>query len=740
MSAIQNKLVGGLMLLSVVTPDVSLAQGEATGGPPSATGTEAVRLKEVSVTATRTERPVEEIPATVTVIDEQEIEQHLVTDIKDLTRYEPGVSVRTEVARFGNSGFNIRGIDGNRVLILLDGVRVPDQLVGGPIVLGRDLVDMDSLKTVEIVRGSASSLYGSDAIGGVVAYATKDPADYLAPDRPRFASLKGQYSSADRGAAANVTFAAGGGAVEGMLLYTRRDAAETDNQGTNNASGASRTTPNPQDIASNGVLAKFVFHADPQNQFKFTVDGLDRDTATDVISNQTSTVQSQLADDNARRARFSLGHEYTNPAGGGFQKARWQVYYQDASTKEHVDERRLVSGTNRLRVSDFQFLQTLTGVEAQLESNFPVGSAAHRLIYGLDASLTDTSRPRDRIEYNLTAGTSTKTVAGETFPNKTFPDTDMTRAGAYVQDEIAWDNSRFTLIPGLRYDTYKMTPHPDAEFANANLSGFTVKPVRESALSPKLGALYQLTSALSVYGQYARGFRSPPFDSAQTAFSNFALGYEVMPNPDLKAERSDGFEIGLRGRGAASRFGVALFDNRYRDFIDTVLVSAVDTNGNGIAQEFQARNLTRVRIRGAEARGDLDLGGGFSVLGALAYAKGDNEETHVPLDSIDPVKAVLGLRYGAGDRWGMELVATAVEAKDRVSSATLFKAPGYGTLDVLGHYRFSRQASLNWGVFNLADKKYWQWSDVRGVATTDVARDRYTQPGRNASANFKYQF
>ena len=110
----------------------------------------------------------------------EDIENELSRDIKDLIRYEPGISVSNSAGRFGLSGFNVRGIDGNRVLIEVDGIPVPDSFgIGSFASAGRDFVDIESLKQVEILRGAASSLYGSDAIGGVVAFVTKDPADYF---------------------------------------------------------------------------------------------------------------------------------------------------------------------------------------------------------------------------------------------------------------------------------------------------------------------------------------------------------------------------------------------------------------------------------------------------------------------------------------------------------------------------------------------------------------------------------
>ena len=156
------------------------------------TPADATEVDKVTVTATRSEKPVSLAPATVSVISADEMEDGLVKDIKDLVRDEPGVSVRNAPARFtaagsstgrdGNAGFNIRGLEGNRVLIVVDGVRVPDGFAFGAQSTGRgDYVDLDILKSVEIVRGPASALYGADGLAGSVSFITKDPSDILKP-------------------------------------------------------------------------------------------------------------------------------------------------------------------------------------------------------------------------------------------------------------------------------------------------------------------------------------------------------------------------------------------------------------------------------------------------------------------------------------------------------------------------------------------------------------------------------
>ncbi len=186
------------------------------------------------------------MPATVSVLTSDVIENRLVKDIKDLIRFEPGVAVRSAPSRFtaagastgrdGNSGFNIRGLEGNRVLIQVDGVRTPDSYSFGAQSVGRgDYVDLDILKSVEIVRGPASALYGSDGLAGAVSFITKDPSDLLTDGRDWSVKARAGYASGRRQLVRRVVVAAGRmGRWESSIAYTRRDGEGQKTGGHNN--------------------------------------------------------------------------------------------------------------------------------------------------------------------------------------------------------------------------------------------------------------------------------------------------------------------------------------------------------------------------------------------------------------------------------------------------------------------------------------------------------------------------
>ena len=262
----------------------------------------------ITVTATRTPQKIEDVPVTVSVITDRQIADQLASDVKDLVRFEPGVSVRRAPSRFGaaqgvtgrdgNAGFNIRGLEGNRVLIQVDGVRVPDGFDFGAQSAGRgDYVDVGLVKSVEILRGPASALYGSDGLAGAVSFVTSDPADFL--KKGDIAGLaRAAYDSADDQFSETAILAGRSGQWSAMVAYTRRDGHELDNKGSINAPNATRTTPNPQDTRSNAVLGKLVWDPNEQHRIRLTFDHLDSHVATNVLSGILGSVTNVVTQGN----------------------------------------------------------------------------------------------------------------------------------------------------------------------------------------------------------------------------------------------------------------------------------------------------------------------------------------------------------------------------------------------------------------------------------------------------------
>lgn len=691
----------------------------------------------ITVSATRHAEAVSDVPATVSVISAEQIQDNFVTDIKDLIRYEPGVSVRSAPARFtaagsstgrdGNSGFNIRGLEGNRVLIITDGIRVPDSFSFGAQSVGRgDYLDMDTLKSVEILRGPASALYGSDGIAGAVSFITKDPEDYLKDGRSFALQGTPSYTSADKTFSSNAVGAFGEGPWSAMVSFTRRDGHELDTMGTNDSKNTDRTTPNPQDILTNAVLAKAVYKVNDAHRLRFTYEYFDSVMDATVFSAiakpplaSTSTLW-LTAHDTSKRNRYSLDHRYDGAPGDLIESAFWAGYYQQSKTRQFSAEDRNTAA-DRTRINTFN--NDVWGLTGQVDLAFSTGDVPHLVIAGVDASFAHQEGVRD----------GTIPPAGETYPTRAFPNTDFTLAGVFVQDEISLLEGRLKLYPALRLDHYSLDPKADPL-----LTGLAPATQSKSHVSPKFGLLYAITPKIKLFGNYAEGFKAPSPSQVNNAFSNIISNYRSVPNPNLRPESSQTIEGGLRYVDETFSLSGTIFSGQYKDFIDQVQVGGNFTAVNPAI--FQFINQGSVLINGAEFKGTVDLGSGFDTVLAVSYAHGSSKNAGVrqPLDSIDPVKIVAGLGYrDPSDLWGGRISVTHSEGKDasRVSSTLCsggcYRPGAFNIVDATAFWNINQNFTARVGAFNIFDAKYSWWSDVRGLAASSPVIDAYTQPGRN---------
>jgi hemoglobin/transferrin/lactoferrin receptor protein len=693
----------------------------------------------VTITATRTEKKVSEAPATVSVISADQIDDQLATDIKDLLKFEPGVAVRSSPARFtvagsstgrdGNSGFNIRGLEGNRVLIQVDGIRVPDSFSFGAQADGRGgYVDLDLLKSMEILRGPASALYGSDGVAGAVSFITKDPGDFLAGDRTFGGQAKVGYNSADLSWGEGLVATGRVGDWQAMIAYTRRDGHEQETKGSNGAANTDRTTANPQDASSNAVLAKLIFSPTDSQRLRLTYDHLDSVLDTNVLSAIAkppligSSVLALKTHDTTRRDRIGLDYRYAAEA-GLIQAADVAAYFQTSRTNQFGAEDRNTSA-DRTRINKFD--NRLYGVSATLQSRFTTGALSHHFVYGGDVSTTHQVSLRD----------GTVPPVGESFPTRAFPTTDYTLAGLFAQDEIGALGGRLMIYPAVRFDSYKLDPKPDAL-----LTTLVPKGQDGSRVSPKIGVVFKLTPTVGLFVNAAAGFKAPAPGQVNNAFANLVANYKSVPNPDLRPETSQTVEGGLRLTHAGWSASATAFTGAYKNFIDQVMIGGSFTPADPAI--FKYMNLNRTTISGFEARGQVDLGGGFGAMGALSYSKGTTKAStgKIPLDSVEPWKVVAGLTYReAQGRFGGQLTLTHSAAKqsDRVGSVcapSCYTPSDFTILDATAWWAPTPSATLRMGVFNLTDEKYTWWSDVRSLSSASVVTDAYTQPGRNAGVS-----
>ncbi|MCC4612569.1 TonB-dependent hemoglobin/transferrin/lactoferrin family receptor [Xanthomonas campestris pv. esculenti] len=728
--------------LSLALPAVPLCAHAADADAGGESAREVHDFDRLQVTATRTQRALVDVPGTVDVIDREQLDNQLVRELKDLFRYTPGVSVTTNSGRFtGASGIRVRGLDGNRVAILVDNVPVPDTFAFGSYLnANRNFVDLETLKRVEVVRGPASALYGSDALGGVVAFVTKDPSDYLSDDTSSYVGLKFGYEGDWNGLFAGATGAFGGERWSGMVAVAHRQGQEAQNQGDIRSRDFTRTAANPQQVDGRSVLTKLVYAPSARQRFKLTVEGnedygsIDALTSIDTRSPSASLrILSQEGRDHQTRARVSLRHEIDALDSALADDLQWQMYRQDSESLQRTNELR---GNNTRRHNEHTFDQRVYGLLVNAHKAIDTGTLRHEITYGLDGTWTDTRAKRDGYSVNLANGAVTNRVGQDVFPVRDFPTSETTKLGLYAQDEISLLDGRLSLTPGVRVDYFRLSPRLDNIFREDN-PGVAAATIDQTRVSPKFGAVWRFSDAWSAYANYAHGFRAPPYNDVNIGFTNLQGRYTAIANPDLKAETSRGGELGLRFNDALGYLGLAVYYTDYRDFIESNAPAGVNADGFMV---FQSRNVDDVVIKGAEARGGLDLGvlagwQGWSLNSAVAYSEGDNLTDNTPLNSVDPLRGTLGVAFDS-DRWGAELIGSFVARKRRPQLASYYTPAGYATLDLMGHWEFAPGARLTAGLFNLADRRYVDWNALpNGTLAGSTVVDRFTGAGRTAAVS-----
>ena len=703
-------------------------------------------IEPVVVTADRNAQTLDKAAPNVSVIGRKTLNQASAQNLDDIVMYEFGVSVPSDNNRRGHAGINIRGIDGNRILMMVDGVRIPESYAGGGsngAISGRDMVESDTLKQVDIVKGPYSALYGSDALGGVVNMVTLSPSDFVDAGKRGYFGLKHSYRGRDRSHGVTATVAGFHENAEGLLMLTRRQGHETENMGSDTSYSTARTATNPQKNNAYNILAKGNIGNERhrlETLYEQYYHANDTVLANGLGSQSRGPVTIATSESNARdrirRQRIEAGYRYTGE--GRLKEANLTAYQQKLRTEDDaVDASITRMGTRQLgnstRYSDYGFNQTIRGLNGRSVWEFD-GAVKQTVVAGAEYKHTETARPRDSLTVDNLTGAVSKVYAGSTYPNKTFPDSKRKTFSVYAQDSLTFGNG-IVLTPALRYEKDKLNTSTDQAYLNANPSG-TATRFSDSAFTPSLRLSVPMGEQFTSFATYSQGFRTPPFDSATMAFANTTYGYAVIPNANLKSERSNSFELGMKFKNERARAQVTAFYNRYRNFIDRTEVGTTSIGGRPIIQ-YQYQNLDRVKTYGAEASAAYKFLPGWQVSGSIAWMRGKQQDG-TPLDSAYPLNGVLGVDY-AQEKWGGDTKLRWSKKHSRVSSDSIFQAPGYGVWDVGAWYKPSKNVEIGANIYNIGNKKYWQHADVAGMSRSSVM-DLYTETGRNFAATVQLKF
>ena len=709
--------------------------------------------EELIVISSRIPTVASEVIGSVDSISSQDLDLKMIDGLAELVRFIPGVSAHKE-NQYGRSfteDLHIRGIHGGAIY-LIDGQRISDSYTG----YGRDIVDTDLLKKVEIMKGPSSVEYGSDGLAGAISYVTKDPSD-LVEGGDRYLSINASTQQSNKQEKLNFLTAAAGENIEGLLQLVHRGLNET------KIHDGFSLDANPFEGNQKSLLAKTIIHSSETTIFSLVADMQEWDG--DWIVNTEKgfvyfpaprAVSSSIGEDEGSRERINFKIDLSPKNSSLLDTGSFTVFTQDTEQRQLTVQQQVsflngmqAAPTPTMRMSDFEFNQSLKGMTLQAYKTL----TKHQMVYGLDYERTETTRPRMRAETNLITGTVSFSVDGENYPNKTFPDSKSVRKALFFNDRINLSDNQILSL-GVRYDNYELNTSIDSYFLNGNSLGYQIKDVGDSETSIKVGYLYDISPDLTFYSQYSEGFRAPDYESANTVFTNFAYRYTVRPNPNLQSETSKSYEIGFRGQQDLGEWKLTLFKNRVKDFINA---EAIGFSPLGLVI-YQYDNHEGVEIEGLEFEYNREISQSLYAKFAVAISSGEDDAGE-SLAEVDPKEVIIGLDWiSSNEKWGMQGLVNLVDSsKDDLKGVPTVgighecgtpgnectpraTTSGYGLIDIFGFYNHNDNFQLRLSVENLTDKKYIRWASVAELPENDEELDLFGEPGRSINASFRYRF
>ncbi len=686
--------------------------------------------EEVTVTATRTQVATVDTAVPVTVVTRKEIEEETPNTIGDIFRDLPGTSVTNEGAFQVRP--RIRGLDSNRILILVDGERLNSARTStSQSGIEPGLVGTEQIETVEVVRGAGSVLYGTDALAGTVNIITKDTPRRETNGLRLGTVLNGYFTSSEKG---------------------RRGSLEVN--------GSSRWFAFR--VAQSLERFNSYFSGDPDGD---EIDGVTDDG--EVLNSQSHGGNTQITtrfflnDSNdlklnfERRRAASIGSPTLvgvfnayfpfsdrDKFSGRYESTDINKYLARISASGYY-QRQKRNFTNILSVlpvppffpGEFQFSETVTDTKSagfDVQTNWLLGTK--NFLTAGSSFFRDTNRD-DRYVEILTGDYSVfppVLVRREDF-SPSVPDSEFGSFAGFVQDEFR-ATDRLSLIGGIRVErfssksertagfglpvvvTQELTP---AEIDALGLSGFEGGlNIHQSSVTGDFGAVYKITDSVSLTGRIGRSFRVP------NLFERFftgpgSIGGFVVGNPNLEPESGVNLDFGAKFKTSRLAGSVTFFNNTYKNFLSSVQI--FDANGNPYLDNFgglfQTRNIARARIQGVEAELEIPfrIGNGFLTPGGnFSYLRGDNLDEDQPLNTITPFKTVLNLHWqDLTNRYYGEWQTRIVNKQERLSTSFFSSnggaEPGFAVSEIRGGYHFRREnyrLGFNAGVTNLFDRFY----------------------------------
>ncbi|MFQ2858170.1 TonB-dependent hemoglobin/transferrin/lactoferrin family receptor [Aeromonas caviae] len=709
------------MLLSGTALAASDPAGvDTTDMPPELKGRETIVVK-----GQRIEQKLSDVSGSITVITEEDLDRQVATELTDVFKNEPGVSVTGSAGRPQN--IIIRGMGGNRVLIIKDGVRVSDGFGADDLndKVGRFSFDLDDVKQIEVAKGAGSSLHGSDAIGGTIVISTKQPEDYL-QGQDAYLSSKVLHDGSSDKQKLSATGAARIRDTEHLLRLSGWQGHETANYDESrilaDLDGLSASTSSRIQLNEHHLL---------RLELDYFEDNAERDQGPREVPQPDGKWQvRQYHEQGSQRTQGGkLAWEASNLDTILADSLTWSAYgnhSKNTANKRSLLQNDLLSGYPRYRSERelATFTEHLIGSELDIRRDLVTGPIEHKLSYGIELARTRHERPVEKLM--LEAGIPQPTQSAP------FSRARTDRAGVWLGDVASLGQWQFT--PTLRMDHQWLTPLDGSHDSNHSWH-----------LSPSLATSYRFNDQWRSWLSYANGFRAPSYDKVYGNIPHyFALPpFEIIANTGLKEETSHSIEWALSGEGDNWSIKPALFYNRYYNFIDWREVGLRLSDGVILRQY---RNVAKAETWGAELAASYWLTQEWELATKLGWVDGEDNKGEA-LRTLTPLEGNTRLSYQANE-WSLGIQADYAAAMSRVPTCgnsltgrqgDCLESAGWLSFALTADWLVTDALKVNLKLDNLFDTRYTRYQDVAGLeAGTDASL--FTQSGRTLSASLRYTF
>lgn len=664
-----------------------------------------VNLGEITVSSTKFDKQLKDVSIPMVVLSNEDFKTKNATTLVELLKNEPGLNLGRD--GIWGTRLNIRGFSKEAVVTLIDGNRVE---TANNIAASLSLIDPSAIERVEVIKGSASSLYGTGAVGGVINIITNK--DLFGGNFNYGGSYSSGYNSVNKSISNSLSLNVGDNNWFAKVSGSYRNAKDT-------------KTPlgilKDSRFKDNSVFATIGYKPFENHEFIFDYQLFNaKDVGIPGGASLPLTASARYPDE--KRELYSFDYKAYNLF-SNLATLEFKTFYQFIARDVEVIP-------NATTIMNPRADHYTTG--ALLQTNWIFGT--NRLVVGIDAWQRRYQGSRERYLSNVK----------RTIYDKPIPDAKYRSIGLFAQDEFNALSDNLTLTLGGRIDQINVkndaVSNPIYMINNGVINynppktpgaSFLAGDKSDISWSANFAAIYKLTNNTDFTLNLARSFRSPALEER---FQYIDLGGIIyLGNPDLEPENGYYIDFGTRFWFTNFTFKVNLFAN----FINNYIVD------NPVVTDslYVKNNVSKARIYGFDLSFEYELIKSFVLYGNASYSRGKDTELDLDLPEIPPLNGKLGLRTTYFNYFTTDLTVNIFDDQtdgkiNQDPTKWQVHTPGYVTYDLYLNSMpinlVSTNITISAGIENITDRAYRNsLSTNRGIIKLEPGRNYFAKISLN---------